>query len=96
MQLPGVPQDDEYCLLTMYGLTRPVRLHDYGPIFDIPGLYEYLFENLLRRSSPRIVVALRHRERYQHRLAVDGRSIYYVCLIGSVHGKPTLYELREE
>lgn len=56
--LPGVLQDEEYCLLTMHGLTRTLQFHNYGPIFDVSGLCEHLFEHLLHCSSPRLVVSL--------------------------------------
>ena len=33
-------QDEEWILLTSEDQQKKVRLHDYGEIYNIPGLYE--------------------------------------------------------
>jgi hypothetical protein len=48
-------QDEEWCELEIGGDRRRIRLHDYATIYDIPGLYEQLFSELLECSSPEVV-----------------------------------------
>lgn len=40
------------------GSTRRIRFHDYGEIYEIPGLYERLFYEELKCDSPEQVVGL--------------------------------------
>ena len=54
----GMAQDAEWCEIREAGAWRRLRFHDYGEIFDRPGLYEYLFYDLLECQSPRRVVGL--------------------------------------
>lgn len=55
----GLDQDEEWFELEEEdGTWRRVRFHDYGAIFDVPGLYERLFHDLLACSSPRRVAAM--------------------------------------
>jgi predicted TPR repeat methyltransferase len=51
-------QDAEWCEIHEGGNWRRLRFHDYGEIYERPGLYEYLFYDLLRCDSPRRVVDL--------------------------------------
>ncbi|MBO0827492.1 MAG: class I SAM-dependent methyltransferase [Streptosporangiales bacterium] len=51
-------QDQEYCLLVEDGKKRRIRFHDYGEIYSIPGLYEKLFADLLKCSSPEMIATL--------------------------------------
>ena len=51
-------QDEEWCELEIDGETRRIRFHDYAEIYDVPGLYEHLFAELLECSSPDIVCDL--------------------------------------
>lgn len=53
-----VPQDQEWVEVSVDGQRRRISFHDYGEIFDIPGLYEQLFYETLRCSSPQTVVGL--------------------------------------
>ena len=55
-------QDEEWCLVHAEGTTRKVRFHDYGEIYDAPGLYEQLFYEHLECSSPETVARLLGRE----------------------------------
>jgi predicted TPR repeat methyltransferase len=52
------PQDAEWCEIRENGGWRRLRFHDYGEIYERPGLYEYLFYDLLECQSPRRVVGL--------------------------------------
>jgi predicted TPR repeat methyltransferase len=51
-------QDEEYCDVVFDGDTRRIRFHDYGEIFEVPGLYEQLFYEELQCASPDVVVDL--------------------------------------
>jgi hypothetical protein len=51
-------QDQEWCEVYVNAEWRRMRLHDYDEIYNIPGLYEYLFGDLLRCRSPQRVVGL--------------------------------------
>jgi hypothetical protein len=53
-----LPQDAEWCEIREAGGWRRLRFHDYGEIYVRPGLYEYLFYDLLACQSPRKVVGL--------------------------------------
>jgi hypothetical protein len=49
-------QDEEWCEVGQDGSWRRIRFHDYGDIYAVPGLYERLFHDLLRCTSPETVV----------------------------------------
>lgn len=53
-----MPQDAEWCEIQEGGGWRRLRFHDYGELFGRPGLYDYLFYDLLECQSPRRVVGL--------------------------------------
>jgi SAM-dependent methyltransferase len=53
-----ISQDTEWCEVAVNGTRERVRFHDYGRIFDIPGLYERIFYDILDCNSPRRVVGL--------------------------------------
>jgi predicted TPR repeat methyltransferase len=57
-----VPQDQEWVDVSVDGGERRIRFHDYGAIYDIPGLYEQLFYEELECRSPQTVVGLLRRE----------------------------------
>src|ERR1700710_2839977 len=54
----GLDQDEEWCEIQVGGERRRIRLHDYAAIYDVPGLYEHLFAELLECSSPGVVCDL--------------------------------------
>ena len=54
----GLDQDEEWCEIRLDGERQRIRLHDYAAIYDVPGLYEQLFAELLDCSSPEIVCDL--------------------------------------
>ena len=45
-------QDESYFYLQNSGNQRKIRFHDYNEIYQIPGLYEQLFYDRLKCSSP--------------------------------------------
>lgn len=48
-------QDQEWCEVTIEGETRRIRFHDYGRIYEVPGLYEHIFYEKLECISPTVV-----------------------------------------
>jgi len=54
----GADQDEEWCQVTLEGRPRRIRFHDYGDIYDVPGLYEQLFYDELRCESPTVVCGM--------------------------------------
>lgn len=66
-------QDEEWCLISENGTTREVRFHDYARIYERPGLYERLFHDHLKCSSPATVAGLLARELEQSN--VDPRTL---------------------
>ncbi len=55
-------QDQEWCVVRAEGLERRVRFHDYGDIYELPGLYEQLFYEHMECQSPQTVARLLARE----------------------------------
>jgi len=56
---PGAyTQDQEFCVVETGEATERIRFHDYGRVYAMPGLYEYLFYEKLKCSSPEKVCSL--------------------------------------
>lgn len=55
---PALTQDAEWIDVEVDGRWQRVRLHDYHELYNVPGLYEGLFNRLLKCSSPTRVVSL--------------------------------------
>jgi len=53
-----VDQDQEWCEVVVDGKTRRIRFHDYGKVYEIPGLYEEIFYERLKCCSPYRVATL--------------------------------------
>ena len=52
-------QDDEWCVVAQPdGTWTEYRFHDYDRIFEVPGLYEKIFYDVLACDSPRFMVGL--------------------------------------
>jgi SAM-dependent methyltransferase len=63
ISMPAKPdrreQDAEWCWVQVGGGTpRRIRFHDYADIYEIPGLYERLFHDELKCTSPATVSGL--------------------------------------
>ncbi|UCF80132.1 MAG: methyltransferase domain-containing protein [Acidobacteriota bacterium] len=58
----NISQDEEWCVVEFNGEHRKIRFHDYHEIYSIPGLYEHLFYDTLRCTSPRTVCSLLEQE----------------------------------
>ena len=54
----ALDQDEEWCEVEIGGERRRIRFHDYASIYDVPGLYEQLFSELLECCSPDVVCEL--------------------------------------
>jgi len=54
----GLAQDEEYCIVRNNGDPRRIRFHDYHEIYAIPGLYEHIFYEKLKCTSPEVVTSL--------------------------------------
>jgi len=51
----NMDQDEEFCVLDMGECTKKIRFHDYHEIFQVEGLYEHLFYDVLKCNSPNTV-----------------------------------------
>jgi 2-polyprenyl-3-methyl-5-hydroxy-6-metoxy-1,4-benzoquinol methylase len=54
----NLDQDEEWCEVEVDGERRRIRFHDYAAIYEIPGLYEQLFYEVLECRSPEVVCEL--------------------------------------
>jgi len=45
-------QDEEWCLVECEDGWREIRFHDYADMYEIPGLYERVFYDILKCNSP--------------------------------------------
>lgn len=57
-EVDSIPQGKEYIILEKDGIEEKVEFHDYDRIYEIPGLYEYLFYNRYKCNSPEVVCGL--------------------------------------
>jgi SAM-dependent methyltransferase len=62
-------QDETYFFLQGAGKDRKIKFHDYDEIYQIPGLYEQLFYDRLKCTSPNKVTSIL-------KAAVDQKSSY--------------------
>ena len=60
--LGHMEQDSEWCVARVDGEWQEIRFHDYGRIYEIPGLYEYIFRDILKCTSPAVVRDLLEKE----------------------------------
>lgn len=51
----GLDQDEEWILLTSENQCERIRLHDYGRIYNVPGLYEEVVYDRLKCKSPQVI-----------------------------------------
>ena len=57
-EIDRVEQGEEFFTIEIDGKPEKVRFHDYDRIYEIPGLYEYLFYDRYRCNSPEVVCGL--------------------------------------
>jgi predicted TPR repeat methyltransferase len=55
-------QDEEWCLARIEGEWREMRFHDYSEIYEVEGLYERLFYDVLRCDSPATIRGMLEKE----------------------------------
>ncbi|HYZ09701.1 MAG TPA: methyltransferase domain-containing protein [Pseudonocardiaceae bacterium] len=48
-------QDSEWCVVEAGGTWQEFRFHDYGRIYEVEGLYERLFYDILQCTSPGVL-----------------------------------------
>jgi len=70
-----LPQDLEWCFVTMGGKQRKIRFHDYATIYNIPGLYEGLFYDRLKCCSPLTVARLLEGELEKSKIDPESLSV---------------------
>lgn len=56
--IEDLPINEEYFFLTQNGQELRLKLHDYGDVYSIPGLYEYIAMEILKYRSPEIMSSL--------------------------------------
>lgn len=54
----ALAQDEEFFEVEVDGERKRLRCHDYGEIYNVPGLYERIFAEVLSCRSPEVVVEL--------------------------------------
>jgi hypothetical protein len=54
----AIEQGEEFFIVERDGVEERVRFHDYDRIYEIPGLYEYLFYERYGCNSPEVVCSL--------------------------------------
>ncbi len=53
-----IDQGKEYFILEYNGVLEKIEFHDYDRIYEIPGLYEYMFYDRYQCNSPEVVCRL--------------------------------------
>jgi predicted TPR repeat methyltransferase len=67
----SVSQDREWCVVQVDGEWMRIRFHDYGEIYEIPGLYEALFYDILKCTSPTTIRRMLARCIHEARVAPE-------------------------
>ena len=57
-ELTNTNQDETYFYLQSSGKQRKIRFHDYDEIYQVPGLYEQIFYDRLKCTSPSKVASI--------------------------------------
>lgn len=57
-ELTNHDQDETYFFLQGSGGQRKIRFHDYDEIYQVPGLYEQIFYDRLKCTSPKKVASI--------------------------------------
>ncbi|MCF6209127.1 MAG: methyltransferase [Gammaproteobacteria bacterium] len=57
-ELTSINQDEAYFYLQGSGGKRKIRFHDYDEIYQVPGLYEQIFYDRLKCTSPGKVASI--------------------------------------
>lgn len=57
-KIGSIEQGEEHFIVERNGVEERLRFHDYDRIYEIPGLYEYLFYERYKCNSPEVVCSL--------------------------------------
>lgn len=68
-------QDEEWFLVNFDGTWEEIRFHDYGKLYNVEGLYEKIFYDLLECDSPRTIRELLGRELDRAGAAPEGLRV---------------------
>ncbi len=68
-------QDEEWCLARIDGDGRELRFHDYTGLFEVEGLYERLFYDVLKCDSPATVRGMLETQLSQAGVEPDGLRV---------------------
>ena len=71
-EVAELTMDNEFFFVKLRGKEQKIRLHEYGKIYKIKGLYEYVVSHLLKCVSPEVVADLLIAN-------VNKRSYYRAC-----------------
>lgn len=91
-----ISQDQEWCMVEVDGEKRRIRFHDYGEIYKIPGLYEYIFYERLKCNSPKIIGALIDHEVTRHGLDMADLRVLDVGAGNGIMGQVLVEQGAEE
>lgn len=82
-----LPINQEYFFLTQNGQERRLKLHDYGDVYSIPGLYEYIARKILKYRSPEIMSSLLVEKATATGLSIDELKILELGAGSGLFGK---------
>ncbi len=68
-------QDQEYCVICLDGVSKKIRFHDYDEVYSIPGLYESIFYEHMKCSSPGVVCEMLRRGLESHGTSPSSLSV---------------------
>lgn len=57
-EIDSIRQGEEYFVLKCNGKEERIGFHDYDRLYEVPGLYEYLFYDRYKCKSPQVVCSL--------------------------------------
>lgn len=57
-EVDSIRQGKEHFVVECNGKSERIRFHDYDKIYEVPGLYEYLFYDRYKCNSPKVVCSL--------------------------------------
>lgn len=80
-------QDEEYCLVKTDRWERRIRFHDYGEVYNIPGLYEHIFYEKLECQSPSIMGKLLDHEVSRQGMEMEALSVLDVGAGNGIMGE---------
>lgn len=86
-KIEKLPINKEYFFITQNNQERRLRLHDYGEIYSIPGLYEYIAMEILKYKSPKLMLSLLVKKLTQEGLAINKLKVLEIGAGSGLFGK---------